>query len=261
MSITTDISELDPFFQRLRGAPQRLLMLDYDGTLAPFTPERDRALPYPLLTQPLRALFAHPRCRTVIVSGRSVADLLRLLPVDPPPEIWGSHGWERRHADGGMTPPSLDEGTAALLAQEWIWLESTFPVSQIERKPASVALHWRGYEPEVQAALRALVSKRWRHLPGAAAVERHPFNGGMELRAAGRSKADAVRALLGEYDESPVAAYLGDDRTDEDAFAALEGRGLRVLVRPELRETLADVHLRPPDQLLQFLEQWLQHLP
>ncbi|MBR9975791.1 MAG: trehalose-phosphatase [Bacteroidetes bacterium] len=260
MSNTTDFPDLDHFFEQLRGASRRLLMLDYDGTLAPFTPERDRALPYPSIVQALHDLFAHPQCRTVLVSGRSVADLLRLLPVDTPPEIWGSHGWERRRTDGSMTPPPLDDETADVLEREWQWLESMFPTSQIERKPASVALHWRGYEPEVQATLRSLASKRWRQFPDEAAVERHPFSGGLELRAAGKTKADAVRALLAEYEETPVAAYLGDDRTDEDAFAALEGRGLRVLVRPEPRETLADVHLRPPDQLLQFLEQWLLHL-
>ena len=260
MARPSNIPDLELFYERLRASPHRLLMLDYDGTLAPFTTDRDRARPWPSIVEPLRALFAHPRCRTVIVSGRGVRDLLRLLPFDPLPEIWGSHGWERRLPDGTMTPPPLDDRVAALLEREWQWLTSLFPASQTERKPASVALHWRGFDPEVQATLSALARKRWRHASDEAAVERHAFDGGMELRASGRNKADAVRALLAEYDDPPVAAYLGDDRTDEDAFAALAGRGLRVLVRPEARETQADIHIRPPDELLRFLEQWLHHL-
>jgi trehalose 6-phosphate phosphatase len=55
-----------------------------------------------------------------------------------------------------------------------------------------------------------------------------------------------------------AVAYLGDDRTDEDAFMALRGRGLAVLVRPDLRATAAEVWIRPPDELLLFLQRWEQ---
>jgi trehalose-6-phosphatase len=54
-----------------------------------------------------------------------------------------------------------------------------------------------------------------------------------------------------------VIAYLGDDRTDEDAFHALRGRGLTVLVRDQPRPTLAEVQLRPPQELIQFFRDWL----
>jgi trehalose-6-phosphatase len=56
-------------------------------------------------------------------------------------------------------------------------------------------------------------------------------------------------------------AYLGDDQADEEAFRALQNRGLRILVRPEWRETAADVWLRPPEELVDFLFQWLTVLP
>jgi trehalose-6-phosphatase len=56
-------------------------------------------------------------------------------------------------------------------------------------------------------------------------------------------------------------AYLGDDRTDEDAFKALAGRGLAVLVREELRPTAAAVWLRPPVELLDFLQRWMTACP
>jgi trehalose-phosphatase len=61
---------------------------------------------------------------------------------------------------------------------------------------------------------------------------------------------------LSEVSEDSVAAYLGDDVTDEDAFRAIKGRGLSVLVRPEHRETEADVWIRPPDELLEFIGRW-----
>lgn len=260
MNILNSDFDPDDFFPRLRDAPHRLLMLDYDGTLAPFTPTRGEARPYPALLPVLRELFAHPGCRTVIISGRSVDDIRALLPEASRTEIWGSHGWERRFPDGRYLPPSLGVPAAQTIEKEWEWLTALFPASQIECKPASIALHWRGYEQTDQIMMRALSRKRWRRLLDESSVELHGFDGGIELRARGRSKGDAVRALLGEYSSSPAAAYLGDDRTDEDAFVALGAKGLRVLVRETPRETAADLHLRPPEELLWFLEQWREHL-
>lgn len=260
MTILNSDIDLPGFFTRVRDTTRRLLMLDYDGTLAPFTTDRGAALPYPEITPLLEVLIGHPGCRTVLISGRSVADLRALLPFDSVPEIWGSHGWERLQADGRMIPPALPASTARVLEEEWAWLAATVPAHLIEHKPASVAVHWRGLDAETQIVLRALALRRWRKQHVAAGLILHPFDGGLELRARGRTKGDAVRALLAEYDTPPATAYLGDDATDEDAFAALAGSGLRVLVRPESRETQADVHLVPPDELQWFLEQWRQHL-
>lgn len=253
-------ADLDQFFSQLKSTPQSLLMLDYDGTLAPFTRQRSDARPYPEIVPILKTLDADTRCRVVIISGRSVTDLLPLLPAGFLPEIWGSHGWEHRLPDGTMFPPDLDIDTLQQLAAEWDWLAAHFPSDQLEQKPTSVALHWRGLGPDSQLTMRALVHKRWRSLHEIAAVEMHIFDGGMELRASGRSKGHAVEALLAEYAAPPAAAYLGDDLTDEDAFLALGTRGLRVLVREEQRSSSADILLTPPDELKTFLEQWHRNL-
>lgn len=76
------------------------------------------------------------------------------------------------------------------------------------------------------------------------------------MRIRGRNKGDAVRQVLQEAGPGTVCAYLGDDRTDEDAFQALEGRGLGVLVRPALRQTSADLWLVPPRELVAVLDRW-----
>jgi trehalose-phosphatase len=79
----------------------------------------------------------------------------------------------------------------------------------------------------------------------------------------GRNKGEAVEAILAEaggQGAGPVA-FLGDDITDEAAFRAVRrlGRlGLAALVRLEWRETAAEVWLRPPAELMAFLERWLQ---
>ncbi|MFC2150456.1 trehalose-phosphatase, partial [Calditrichota bacterium] len=90
-------------------------------------------------------------------------------------------------------------------------------------------------------------------------LELHYFDGGIELRAAGRNKGFAVQTVLREQPFG-TCAYLGDDLTDEDAFEVLKGKGLCVLVREEYRETKADVWIKPPDELIEFLDNWCNKL-
>jgi len=82
------------------------------------------------------------------------------------------------------------------------------------------------------------------------------FEAGLELRVSHPDKGDAIRSILGSLDDSVPIAFLGDDITDEDAFRVLRGRGLTVLVRTDYRETTAEAWLRPPTELIDFLEAW-----
>lgn len=248
--------DLDGYFARLREARRGVLLLDYDGTLAPLTPDRDHAAPYPGVRERLERMAS--ASRVVIISGRPVSDVLRLLGLQRPIEVWGVHGLERclLHGEYVATLPDradtevLERAAAEFAAHGWS--------EHLERKPGSVALHWRGL-PDAQAqAMRTEAEPRWQALARGTGLTLQPFDGGLELRAAARTKGHAVRAILGETARGVPVAYLGDDLTDEDAFRALAGRGLRVLVRPEFRETAADLWVRPPEQLMAFLERWQQ---
>ena len=84
------------------------------------------------------------------------------------------------------------------------------------------------------------------------------FDGGLEIRVPGQDKGDAVRIIVSESHPGAAVAYLGDDQTDEDAFRALKGKGLAVLVRPQSRPTAAEVWLQPPQELIRFFEEWLR---
>ncbi len=235
-----------------------MLLLDYDGTLAPFVEQRDRAFPYPGIREMLGELIAQHRTRVVIISGRAVEDLRPLLGIDPLPEIWGSHGWERLHADGRYEGPNFTFQQKQILDSEWDWLQKHFDAARLEHKPASVALHWRGQPAETQTHMQEVLGERWNRYRTDPALDLHAFDGGLELRAAGKNKGDAVRTLLHEIMEGDVVAYCGDDATDEDAFEALEGRGLRVLVRGTPRPSHADVLCPPPDALIGFLSLWME---
>ena len=86
------------------------------------------------------------------------------------------------------------------------------------------------------------------------------FDGGLELRPLEPNKGSAVRTLLAELPAGTPFAFLGDDTTDEDAFLALrETKALTVLVRSNWRATHARFWIHPPEQLLRFLNDWVDH--
>ena len=249
---------LDGFFDHLAHARRRVLLLDYDGTLAPFHRRPERALPYPDVTPLLKRAIERCGTRVVIVSGRRLADLRGPLAWVPHDEAWASHGWEHYSAAGertGFTPPAAAQ--RQLQVAEAAVRELAMHGARVERKVASVAVHWRGLPEPVADRVRSGVERAWCDLDGAL-LEVLDFEAGSELRARGRNKGDAVREILSQLGPADACAYLGDDHTDEDAFDAMRGRGLAVLVREELRDTAADVWVRPPHELVAFLERWCE---
>ena len=257
LQILTPGLDMAGFASRVARAPKRVLMLDYDGTLAPFHVRPDLAVPYPEAAAGLRGIASAGRTRVVIVSGRPADEVPPLLNLSPRPEIWGSHGRERLLPDGRRVVVEPDAAARAVLGEAASAVESALASgARIEKKLASVALHWRGLPDDVAQRVRDDALARWQPLARAAAVEVLPFDGGLELRAKGHTKADAVNAVLAETGTDGAVAYLGDDMTDEDAFRAIKPRGLAVLVRDELRETDADVWLKPPQELASFLQMW-----
>ena len=249
--------EFAEFFQRLGIASARALLLDYDGTLAPFCVRPKEAVPYPGVREILDHIMEGSHTRLVIVSGRWTKDLIPLLGLKRLPEIWGSHGWEQLKPDGEYVTAPMD--TAALQqlvkADEWTNEIETLG-GRCEFKPAGIAIHWRGLTTNQIAEIRQMIFENWRMQELHKGLVWHDFDGGIELRIPGRNKGYAVDTVLSEMGADVAAAYLGDDLTDEDAFKAIHGHGIGVLVRNEYRQTEADFWIRPPQELLAFLRQW-----
>lgn len=255
MKILNADLDLDRFFRGLASAKERVLFLDFDGTLAPFRDNRHEVAPYDGVRERLNAMLRDGHTRIVVVTGRVVAEMPELLGLDETPEIWGTHGWERHYPDGSMDGPDLDAGTERALAEAFAHAGTLELGDRLERKPATVAVHTRGLSAEDATDLVERVEALWQPLTHGTAAELHVFDGGLEMRVPGHDKGTAVTAVLGEM-ASPVATYLGDDHTDEDGFRALGRGGVSVLVRHEFRETAADVWIRPPEELLQWLDRW-----
>lgn len=251
-------AELDAFFERLGRINLRVLLLDYDGTLAPFRVERNAAFPYPGIPALLDQIM-ETGTRVTLISGRWIKDLTPLLKLKKQPEIWGSHGWERLYSDGRYVVAQPDASALKGLAQADTWSDEITALGGcIEQKPACLAIHWRRLEPENVERIRSRVLENWIWVACQTGLKVHSFDGGIELRVPGRSKGYAVETILEETGPDAAVAFLGDDFTDEDAFRALKGKGLSVLVREQFRPTLADAWLRPPGELVEFLKSWIK---
>jgi len=250
MRILNSDFSLESFFERLK-VEQSLLLLDYDGTLAPFHVDPAKAVPYPGVIGLLEKILESTRTRLVIISGRAIDSLLPLLPLSSLPEIWGCHGGERQTAQKRSTQLlSEKQQQGVCIVQELV--RKTASENRCEIKPLSIAVHWRGCsETEIERVIQSLQFECDLY-----DLERHEFDGGIEFRAPGVDKGGAIETLLQEVGPNCPVAYAGDDATDEHAFEALGDRGLKILVRKEIRPTLADIQLEPPGALLEFLERW-----
>jgi trehalose 6-phosphate synthase/trehalose 6-phosphate phosphatase len=265
MTRTTD-DQLEAFFGTFAHAQRALLLLDYDGTLAPFRVDRFKARPWAGVRELLNRIQDPGEVaittKIIFISGRPAAEIGPLIDLKIPAEIWGLHGAERVCADGERELDEAPEETRAKLDELRVQLRSNSFGGLLEEKPNAVVMHWRGVSSHKAQKIAQMTRETFEplsHLDGLTLLE---FESGLELRT-GRDKGGAVRAILegtGEDDLQSPVAFLGDDVTDEAAFAAVnasERPHLTVLVRHAIRETAAAVWLQPPGELKGFLKRWI----
>lgn len=253
------VIDVDSFFHELCNADQCALLLDYDGTLAPFQVNPEGAIPYPGVRETINRILAQGRTRLVIITGRTLADLIPLLALDRAVEVWGEHGGERAHPGGNRERVTLSEVTLKALERATLDAQELQALgARCERKASGIAIHWRNLPMNTTRNIRTRALALWGKYATINGLKLHDFDGGIELRTRSHSKADAVKTILSEMKDGAIVACLGDDQTDEDAFAALQGKGLSVLVRSTWRPTRADLWVTPPEELLLFLKRWEQ---
>jgi len=250
--------QLPDFFGRLKHAQNKALLLDFDGTLAPFHPDPDAVVLYPGVEDLLNRLLERGKTRVVLVTGRFTESIVPLLKLVRQPEIWGSHGLERLRVDGTYDVAAVDETAAQGLARARQWAGRRDLLSKCDQKPGCLALNLRGLDPSLAQSTRRQAAEDWSRIAADAGLSFQETDGGLELRVPSRNKGNAVRTVRSEMGSEALIAYLGDDFTDEDAFSVLGPTAVGVLVRPELRPTAADIWIRPPEELLDFLESWLR---
>jgi len=242
--------------KRMRSAPRRILLTDFDGTLV-----RLRRSPGDVrLSQAMRRLLVDIRDAggTVgVVSGRGLEDLIGRVQI---PGIWyvGSHGY-RLTNPRGRTIVLATPAEQRRVRRSARWLGSRLaPINGInlDVKRATLAVHYRAASPgaarkaekivrellEAEPGLRLLAGKKvWELLPGETV-----------------DKWTAVERLLAE-EKAPqgcLTAYLGDDRTDESVFRGLRG-GISVVVGRD-SDTTARYWLPSIGDVRELFRRWLK---
>jgi trehalose 6-phosphate synthase/phosphatase len=218
---------------RLAETESLLLLLDYDGTLVPFTPTPELARPDAALLGLLRALAARPDTEVHLVSGRP-QDVLESWMGDLPVWLHAEHGFvsrdpaTRQWVAAGEFGGGWREPVLAMLRE----ITQRTPGSLVEVKAAALAWHYRMADQETGARRANELRLHLNQLLSNQPVEILAGNRVIEIRPYGVHKGRIVPALSPERLASTAIVAIGDDRTDEDLFGALPPEAITIKVGP-----------------------------
>ena len=243
-----------------RSGERLAIFLDYDGTLTPIVSHPEDAWLSESMRQTLRSLAG--RVPVAILSGRDLDDVRGRVHVDGIVYA-GSHGFDIAGAGGlhrelGAPYLSVLDAAEAELREAL----DEIPGAQLERKHFSVAAHYRNVNENdvsrVALAVEAVAAthRELRRIDGKKVYELLPD--------IDWNKGKAVLWLmdtLGLAQGNVLPIYIGDDTTDEDAFRALKGRGIGILVSEQPQVTAASYWLKNPDEVECFLRALIARLP
>jgi trehalose 6-phosphate phosphatase len=230
------------------------VFLDYDGTLTPIVSDPEKALFSDSMQQTLRELAR--QAPVAVLSGRDLDDVRHRVNLDGIVYA-GSHGFDIGGPRGLRKQvateflPKLD-----IAEKELHEALDGIPSARVERKHFSVAAHYRNVRENAVAKVERAVSEvtvrhcELRRIDGKKVYELLPnidWNKGKAvawlLETLGlESRSGGIRPI-----------YIGDDSTDEDAFRALDQRGIGILVSEQSKPTAARYSLRNPAEVEWFL--------
>lgn len=223
--MTSDsLAELAERIRHLARVPVLLVACDYDGTVAPLSADPLRAPPERESVTAMRTLAESAQTHVAVISGRSLRDLATLSRLPEEIRLVGSHGSEFDLGFAAQLEPDLLERRRAVT-------DAVVDVGRrfgafVEQKPTGATLHFRGMASEVAAVARDELVRGPAGWPGITVRNGHDI---MELSVVETSKGRALQTIRRQVGASAVL-FLGDDVTDEDAFATLAGPDVGVKV-------------------------------
>ncbi|MET0724864.1 MAG: bifunctional alpha,alpha-trehalose-phosphate synthase (UDP-forming)/trehalose-phosphatase [Leifsonia sp.] len=242
---------LEAAIMRLAGTERLLVALDFDGTLAPLVDRPEDARATDRSRAAIERLAIADDTRVAIVSGRALESLGE---VASPPDgtlLSGSHGVELQLDPAGVTIDLRDSEMTKLERLSSIVEEVAAGAdgAWIERKPAGLALHTRRLNTTAGTALQH--SARDKVEAELLGITVRTGKAVLEFAVRSSDKGESL-ARLRQHVGATATIYIGDDVTDEDAFAALDGDDVGVKVGQG--KSIATYRVRSPEDVAELLE-------
>ncbi len=235
------------------------IFLDYDGCLSPIVKDPDKAVLSDEMRETLRRLA--DVCSVAVVSGRDRADVKKLVQLD---NLYyaGSHGFDISGPNNMHTEPGGAKAAVPALDQANKTLDEKLKDVQgvlVERKRYAIAVHYRNVADEQVNRVLEVTEEVIAQHPE---LKKGPGKKVMELKPnLDWHKGKAVLWLMEELDLNKpdiIPIYIGDDLTDEDAFATLQGQGVGIMVGEHDEQTAADYRLDDVDDVQKLLQAMTQ---
>lgn len=252
---TTETLPVARALEAYMAAAHRFILLDYDGTLAPYATRPQDAVPSARLIDVLATLARDPANCLAIVSGRHRLDLESWFGAVDGLWLAAEHGatvrvpgakqWEPLRAN---VPVDWKERVLPVLEH---FVDRT-PGSFIEDKDYSIVWHYRMSDPDFGEWLANELAATMEEM--LAGTELRAVRGvkSIEVRMAWAHKGELVARLTGDCTQPQFYFAAGDDRTDEDIFERLPADAWTVHVGD--RRSQARFRLRDPHAVLDILQ-------
>ena len=255
------VSEPVDFFKHLNGFKDQLaqkdvfVFLDYDGTLTPIVATPDLAVLSEEMREVVRKLSF---CTKVsIVSGRATDDVQSKVQIDG---IFyaGSHGFEIVSPDGKIKINEEAQAIRQVINVVYEKLSESLKDVKgalVEHVKYTISVHYRlvsdEYFPKVKEVVEEILSKysNLRMTSGKKVFELRPRIDWHKGKAV-----EWILSCLGYQPENHLVVYIGDDVTDEDAFAVLKDKGFGILVADTPRKSKAAYMIRDTQDVKRVLE-------
>ncbi len=241
---------LEQFKSKMEKSSNRVLFLDYDGTLVGFKSNIDEAAPDEALFKLLDDLIADERNTVVIISGRNQKTLQQWfghLPID----MIAEHGaWiKKKNGDWENIPNLSDKWKSSVRPMLESYSDRT-PGSFIEEKRFSLAWHYRKVEKGLGELRANELISNMRYLTREKGLQLLPGNKVVEIKNSEINKGKA--ALNFTYNKHfDFIMAMGDDHTDEDIFEQLPNEAVTIKVGSSVSE--AKYYLRSVDEARELL--------
>jgi trehalose 6-phosphate synthase/phosphatase len=232
------------------SAESRLLLLDYDGSLVPFSRDYKQATPPQSLLDLLEKLGSDGRNEVVLISGREAKNLEEWFAASPITLV-AEHGMAVRQADGTAWQSTDDIDTEwkdILLPILEEYAELT-PKARVEVKPHSLVWHYRNSPPYYAQKYAVTIKRTLKPLLRTYGLQLLQGNKALEIKNPRISKGIAAqRWLEKDYD---FTMSIGDDATDEELFGVLHEAAYSIKVGRG--RTAARFRLPSPREVIKLL--------